>query len=69
MRWPMSSGANGVIHYSLAFCQTYAAESIRVDRALKDAGIPLLTLESDFSANDVAQLQTRVQAFVEMIEG
>ena len=60
-------GADGVIHYSLAFCQTYAAESMKADRALKKEGIPVLSLESDFSANDAAQLQTRVQAFVEMI--
>ena len=62
-------GADGVISYSLAFCQTYAAESLKVENALKSAGIPVLTLESDFSTNDVAQLQTRVQAFVEMIRG
>jgi len=59
--------ADGVIHYSLAFCQTYAAESMKVEKALKDVGIPVLSLESDFSANDAAQLQTRVGAFVEMI--
>lgn len=62
-------GADGVIHYSLAFCQTYAAESMKVEKELKNEGIPVLTLESDFSANDVAQLQTRVQAFVEMLVG
>ncbi len=60
-------GVDGVIHYSLAFCQTYIAESIKVENALKEAGIPALSLESDFSANDAAQLQTRVGAFVEMI--
>lgn len=27
----------------------------------------MLSLESDFSGNDVGQLQTRVQAFVEMV--
>jgi benzoyl-CoA reductase/2-hydroxyglutaryl-CoA dehydratase subunit BcrC/BadD/HgdB len=62
-------GAGGVIHYSLAFCQTYAAESMKVEKALKAEGIPVLSLESDFSANDAAQLQTRVGAFVEMIGG
>ena len=61
--------AGGVIHHSLSFCQTYAAEAIKVEKALRSAGIPVITLESDFSMNDVAQLQTRVQAFVEMIRG
>lgn len=59
--------ADGVICYSLAFCQTYAAESIKVENALKAEGIPVLSLESDFSANDAAQLRTRVGAFIEMI--
>lgn len=59
--------ADGVIHYALSFCQTYANEAIRVENALKDAGIPVLTLESDFSASDSAQLTTRIQAFVEVL--
>jgi benzoyl-CoA reductase/2-hydroxyglutaryl-CoA dehydratase subunit BcrC/BadD/HgdB len=59
--------ADGVIHYALSFCQTYANEAIKVEGALKKAGIPVLTLESDFSASDAAQLTTRVQAFVEVL--
>ena len=58
---------DGVIHYSLAFCQTYAAEAFKVEKALQNSGIPVLSLESDFSANDAAQLMTRVQAFLEML--
>ncbi len=61
--------ADGVIHYSLAFCQTYAAEAMKVEKALQREGIPALSLESDFSANDRAQLLTRVQAFIEMLDG
>jgi benzoyl-CoA reductase/2-hydroxyglutaryl-CoA dehydratase subunit BcrC/BadD/HgdB len=59
--------ADGVIHYALSFCQTYAAEAMKLEKALAREGIPLLTLESDFSASDTAQLLTRVQAFVEML--
>lgn len=59
--------ADGVIHYALAFCQTYAAEAMRAENALRAEGIPVISLESDFSGNDAGQLQTRVQAFVEMI--
>lgn len=61
--------ADGVIHYSLAFCQTYAAESIAVKNELEKAGIPVLALESDFSAEDQDRLLTRVEAFIEMIRG
>lgn len=67
VRMAREANADGVIHYSLAFCQTYANEAFKVENALKKEGIPVLSLESDFSANDQAQLMTRVQAFVEML--
>jgi benzoyl-CoA reductase/2-hydroxyglutaryl-CoA dehydratase subunit BcrC/BadD/HgdB len=59
--------ADGVIHYGLSFCQPYAIEAFRVEKALKDAGIPMLSIETDYSMEDVEQLKTRVEAFVEML--
>lgn len=60
--------AQGVIHYGLQFCQPYQMESGNVARELEKAGIPALTLETDYSQEDVGQLNTRVGAFVEMIK-
>ena len=60
--------ADGVVHYSLSFCQPYAIESFKVERALKKAGIPMLAIETDYSMQDVEQLKTRVEAFVEMLK-
>lgn len=62
------SKADGLIHYGLLFCQPYAHESIKVDKALKAAGIPMLGIETDYSMEDVGQLKTRVEAFVEMLK-
>ncbi|EGJ50140.1 double-cubane-cluster-containing anaerobic reductase [Desulfocurvibacter africanus] len=62
------SKADGVIHYGLLFCQPYAHEFFKVDKALKDAGIPMLSIETDYSMEDVGQLKTRVEAFVEMLK-
>ena len=59
--------ADGVIHYGLSFCQPYAIEAFKVEKALKAAGIPMLSLETDYSMEDVEQLKTRVEAFVEML--
>jgi benzoyl-CoA reductase/2-hydroxyglutaryl-CoA dehydratase subunit BcrC/BadD/HgdB len=59
--------ADGVIHYGLSFCQPYAIEAFKVEKALQDAGIPMLSIETDYSMEDVEQLKTRVEAFVEMI--
>lgn len=59
--------ADGVIHYGLQFCQPYLMESLPVEKALKDKGIPVLRVETDYSAEDAPQLQTRVEAFLELI--
>ncbi|MFH1008189.1 MAG: double-cubane-cluster-containing anaerobic reductase [Candidatus Latescibacterota bacterium] len=57
---------NGVIHYGLSFCQPYAMEAYKVEKALQAAGIPMLSIETDYGMEDVEQLKTRVEAFVEM---
>ncbi len=59
--------ADGVVHYNLQFCHTYANEAVKVERALAKAGIPLLRIETDYSDEDAGQLTTRVEAFLEMI--
>jgi benzoyl-CoA reductase/2-hydroxyglutaryl-CoA dehydratase subunit BcrC/BadD/HgdB len=58
---------DGVVHYNLQFCQTYANEATKVEKRLADEGIPLLRLETDYSDEDAGQLRTRIDAFLEMI--
>ena len=57
---------DGVVHYNLLFCHTYANEAVLVDKALEKEGIPLLRVETDYG-DDSGQLKTRVDAFLEMI--
>jgi benzoyl-CoA reductase/2-hydroxyglutaryl-CoA dehydratase subunit BcrC/BadD/HgdB len=59
--------ADGVIHYGLSFCQPYGMEAYKVEKALKAANVPMLSIETDYSMEDVEQLKTRVEAFVEMV--
>lgn len=59
--------ADGVIHYGLMFCQPYAMEAHKVSKRLETEGIPLLSIETDYSMEDVGQLKTRVEAFIEML--
>ena len=59
--------ADGVIHYGLSFCTPYAVEAFKVGKALEDANIPMLSIETDYSMEDVEQLKTRVEAFLEML--
>ncbi len=59
--------ADGVIHYGLQFCQPYQIESLQVERALEEKGIATLRIDTDYSMEDVEQLKTRVEAFIERI--
>ena len=58
---------DGVVHYNLQFCHTYANEAVKVERALAEANIPLLRIESDYSEKDAGQLRNRIDAFLEII--
>jgi benzoyl-CoA reductase/2-hydroxyglutaryl-CoA dehydratase subunit BcrC/BadD/HgdB len=59
--------ADGVIHYGLLFCQPYAHEAMKVGKAMDAAGVPYLSLETDYGMEDMGQLKTRVEAFVETL--
>ena len=58
---------DGIVHYNLQFCHTYANEATKVEKALEEAGIPLLRIETDYSDEDAGQLRTRIDAFLEII--
>jgi benzoyl-CoA reductase/2-hydroxyglutaryl-CoA dehydratase subunit BcrC/BadD/HgdB len=60
--------AQGVIHYSLQFCQPYIVESGPVENELENSSIPTLRLETDYSQEDAGQLKTRIEAFIERLE-
>ncbi len=59
--------ADGVIHYGLQFCHPYQIEAGPVERALEADGIPALRVDTDYSQEDVEQIRTRVEAFVESL--
>ncbi|RJQ26764.1 MAG: 2-hydroxyacyl-CoA dehydratase [Peptococcaceae bacterium] len=59
--------ADGIVYCSLAFCDPYLVEANRVEKALKEHGIPLLKIETDYGQEDTGQLKTRIEAFLEMI--
>ena len=59
--------ADGVIHYGLHFCQPYITESMPVEKNLEDGDISTLRIETDYSMEDVGQLKTRIEAFIEQI--
>ncbi len=58
---------DGVVYYNLQFCQIYNMEYKQISEALDKENIPVTQIESDFSDSDTGQLNTRIQAFLEMI--
>jgi benzoyl-CoA reductase/2-hydroxyglutaryl-CoA dehydratase subunit BcrC/BadD/HgdB len=60
-------GINGVIYYVVRGCMLYAMEYTRVKRVLDHLNIPVYYLDTEYTREDVGQLKTRVEAFLEML--
>lgn len=58
---------DGVIHHNLRICQLFDIERAAVRREMQQRGIPVLDVHMDYSPEDVAQVTTRVEAFLEML--
>lgn len=59
---------DGVIQYVLQYCHGYNIEAVKMEHALKKAGIPILKLETDYSEEDIGPLRTRIEAFLERLD-
>lgn len=61
------SNADGVVHYALQFCTPYTMEAHGMERAVRGKSLPFLRIETDYSMEDMPQIETRVQAFLELL--
>lgn len=59
---------DGIIWYQLLFCETYDIESYYFVHKMKQLGIPVLKLQSDYDVLDRGSIKTRMEAFVEMLK-
>ncbi|HHW95287.1 MAG TPA: 2-hydroxyacyl-CoA dehydratase [Mogibacterium sp.] len=60
--------ADGVVEMTLSACHTYNVESKSVERFVKnEKGIPYIAVETDYSESDIAQLNTRIAALIEIL--
>jgi benzoyl-CoA reductase/2-hydroxyglutaryl-CoA dehydratase subunit BcrC/BadD/HgdB len=59
--------ADGVIHYSLQFCTPYIMEAYKAEKAVTN--VPFMRIETDYSMEDIGQLKSRVEAFIEIVKG
>ena len=59
---------DGALYHVLQACHLYGMEQLRVERSLAELKIPVLNIETDYSQEDVEQIRTRIEAFIEMIQ-
>ena len=60
--------ADGVMDLSLQACQPYLLESAVIRELCHKLAVPYIALETDYSAADSGQLDTRIAAFLETLE-
>ncbi len=60
---------DGVIHYNIQFCTPYSIEAFKLEKVLQRKGIPFLKIETDYGMEDMGQLKTRIEAFLEIVRG
>lgn len=62
-----SHRVDGVVYHVLKGCVVYDFEVGRVETVCKESGVAVVRIETDYSPEDVEQLRTRIEAFVEML--
>ena len=60
---------DGIIYQKMQFCDLWGGESLFLEKKLKESKIPFLSLQKEHVVANAGQLATRVEAFIEMIEG
>jgi benzoyl-CoA reductase/2-hydroxyglutaryl-CoA dehydratase subunit BcrC/BadD/HgdB len=58
---------HGIVYHVLRLCQLMDFEFNKVQNVLKQKSMPLLKVETDYGEQDLGQIKTRVEAFIEMI--
>ena len=56
----------GIIYHTIKFCDFYGFEYAQIKQQVQ---IPLLKIETDYTAQSMGQLVTRIEAFSETVEG
>ncbi|MGI5989998.1 MAG: acyl-CoA dehydratase activase [Lachnospiraceae bacterium] len=58
-------GLKGIVYHTVRFCDYYSFEYAWL---LKNSGLPMVKIESDYTSQSVGQLSTRIAAFAESLE-
>lgn len=60
---------DGVIFERMMYCTLWSGETMALEKDLRELNIPLLILDKEYIPSGLGQLRTRIQAFLEMLEG
>jgi len=58
---------DGVIYHVLVGCHLFDFEFPRIMKELSKIDVPVLRIETDYSPEDVEQMRTRIEAFIETV--
>lgn len=58
---------DGVVEMTLQACHTYNIETAKIRKLMQNSQVPFISVETDYSTADTAQLKTRLGAFIEML--
>jgi benzoyl-CoA reductase/2-hydroxyglutaryl-CoA dehydratase subunit BcrC/BadD/HgdB len=59
---------DGVIWYQLRYCDTYNMEFFYFNNIMKEIGLPVLKLESEYDVEERGTLLNRIESFIESME-
>ena len=58
---------DGVIFYTLKFCDPFLFDVPLLKEKLSERGLPTLRLEGDYTPGTLGRVKTRIEAFIEML--
>ena len=60
---------DGIIFERMMYCNLWSGETMALEKIAQDMNIPLLVLDREYITAALGQVRTRIQAFLEIIEG
>ncbi len=69
LRMVSENRAHGVIYHTLRFCDSFTLRTGNFRDSMRSAGVPVLDIHTEYAGSDIESIRTRVEAFVELMEG
>jgi len=68
IRWAREYAVDGIVFLTIKFCDMWGYEKLITMEAVREAGIPIISIEREYGFAGEGQFRTRIQAFIESIE-